>query len=391
MSNEPEFSPTTERLWEQIPEVLRDADSEQVFPEEIKEVKEAFNYIVNSSAEDSVPGSEVGRNLYPDPSFEFESAKKVHIATNVVLNPSGVLFDGETVVRRNLAYASNVVAENNASIIPNSFWNTTNDWWRVITATLGAGVVVRTELPYLAPNATYTVSVEVANPNAAAITIAARWGQSEAVFYTVEPGKSKIVSATGSELVYLDHRRGGVFSAVGGEDFLIRKPLIEGAGVYLPFFDGSNGINNPDLTAQWEGVANESPSKLVAPRPKGWTATSGQVYWSASKQKVMLFAPYVGNATAHAPAAPYTAESGRTYSDVLVPTMAIAKVVSEDTQWTASYDGAYPKPLPKVPVENEVSNLQYPVLNGGTVPPEAITLLGAFWKAEDGTVYRKVK
>lgn len=391
MSNEPEFSPTTERLWEQIPEVLRDADSDQVFPEEIKEVKEAFNYIINSSAEEAGPGSEVGRNLYPDPSFELPSAKKVLQTTNVVLNPSGILIEGETVVRRNLAYASNVVAENNASIIPNSFWNTSNDWWRVITSSLGAGVIIRTELPYLASGVIYTVSVEVANPNSTSLTIAARWGQGEPVLHTIAPGKTKIVSATGSELVYFDHRRGGVFSSSNGEDFMIRRPIIEGAGIYLPFFDGDHPVNDPDLTTQWEGIAGESPTKAVAPRPKGWSGTNGRVYWSASKQKVLLFAPYIGNVTAHAQAAPLSEDVGRQFDGMPVPTMAIAKVVSDESEWVASYDGAYPKPLPKELADNEVSNLQYPVLNGGTVPPEAITLLGAYWVAENNTVYRKVK
>lgn len=391
MSKEPKFSPTTERLWDQIPEVLRDADSDQVFPEEIKEVKEVFNYIINSSAEEAGPGSEVGRNLYPDPSFEFPSAKKVLQTTNVVLNPSGVLIEGETVVRRNLAYASNVVAENNASIIPNSFWNTSNDWWRVMSSSNGAGVIVRTELPYLASGEIYTVSAEVANPNPTSITIAVRWGQGEPVLHTIAPGTAKIVSATGSELVYFDHRRGGVFSSSEGGDFMIRRPIIEGAGMYLPFFDGNRPLSDPDLTTQWEGVAGESPTKAVAPRPKGWSATNGAVYWSVTKQKVLLFAPYIGNATAHAQAAPLAEGVGRQFNAVPVPTMAMAKVVSNEPQWVSSYDGAYPKPLPKQPIDNEVSNLQYPVLNGGTVPPEAITLLGAYWVSESNTVYRKVK
>lgn len=388
MSKEPIFSQTTESVFQQLPEVLREADREQVFPLEIKEVKEAFNYIPNSSAEASAPGMEVGRNLFIDPSFEQDIARTALRARNLVRNPHGVTLDGTVAVRRNLAYVSNVVGENGVVVVPGTPFGGLTDWLSIYQNTIGNSVIIRADLAELETQKEYTVSVEVANPNNAPISLAFRWCSKATVYYTLAAKERRIISATGTELLYLDGKRGGYLSSEDGEMFLVRQPMIEAAGVYISYFDGSTWAGDTDLTPTWEGTAGESPSALMAPKPKGWSATGGVVYWSVSKQKALLFAPYVGETTAHAECSD---GEGFLFPGYAVPRTAMARVISKDKKWKANYDGAWPPSLFTEVVENEVSSLQYPVLDGGTVPPNGISTVGSFWQAGNGTVYRRVK
>lgn len=49
--SEPIYSPTTERAFSRLPQIFRDTDAEQMYPESVGEVKQAYNYAINPSFE----------------------------------------------------------------------------------------------------------------------------------------------------------------------------------------------------------------------------------------------------------------------------------------------------------------------------------------------------
>lgn len=389
MSLDPTFKPTTERAWRELPDILRDTDAEQVFPIEIKEVVEAFNYIINSSAELSSPGSEVGRNYFPDPSFEYDQQTTIPLVNNLVLNPSGKLLDGRVTVRKNLTYPSNIGGEINTVIVPNSHWNTSSDWWRVESFAPGRGAMVRADIEDLIGEVTYTASVEVGNPNNTDITINMRWANGEPTVKVIKPGASAVVSGTGAEVIYFEDKRGGYVHCVEGLPFVMRRPLVEAAGTFLPYFTGAAGTGDADLTPEWAGTPGDSPSMLTAPKPKGWEGENGVVYWSTSKSKVLLFVAYVGEATAKAQAS--IAPEDRHMPVNHIPVTSMIRINSKDKMWRANYDGAWPRTAFAELTESEHRSLQYPVLTGTNNPDADYRPVGAFWRDDNGTVYRRIK
>jgi len=70
-------------------------------------------------------------------------------------------------------------------------------------------------------------------------------------------------------------------SARPGDRWMVRDVMFERGSEALPYFDGDTWDGDPDFTPEWDGTPGESTSRLVAPRPVGWSqSTVGVGYYS---------------------------------------------------------------------------------------------------------------
>lgn len=78
------------------------------------------------------------------------------------------------------------------------------------------------------------------------------------------------------------------YGAPSGQTWWVGAVLIEEGGASLPYFDGDTWDGDPDFTPEWTGTAGESTSLLVAPRPVGFGAVNGVVYYSQSQDALAV-------------------------------------------------------------------------------------------------------
>lgn len=381
--SEPKFSPTTESEYERLPQVYRDADSEQIYPLKINEVKERFNYAVNPSFE--LGGvSRIGMiNEIVNPSFEGATTGTMETYRNIVTNPKGKTNTvDKVVVRQNYVNRSLIAGENGTIVQLNA--DATNHC-DVATPGNTAGGSVRFPVPTadLKNGATYTFSVEVRNPATTPVDIELSWGSSGVpVEVTLAPGARQRISVSGTETVYLSsNSQGRLVFRNGTKQLYFCYPMIENAGAMLDFFDGAHQTSDADLTARWTGSPNASYSVLEGIAVKGWSGINGVVYWAPSINRAKLFVPFAGVAGA-------SAESGEAVGNASVTAMARPHT-TDGTPWLAKFDGAYPFPAMKDPAGKTITELQYPVV-GGTEPPTE-SYVGQYWVNDQNSPYRRIQ
>lgn len=378
-SREPIYSPTSERAYERLPQILREMDEDQPYPIEIKEREELTNLVLNPSMESMVAGEVIGKNLYPNPSFEAPGGALRTFATNVVTNPNGRNRSGTVVIRTNLSHSSNFVQGSDSTLGSGTVY--AGDTWHRLSqnSAVSASALLKVEISDLLDDRPYTTSVEVVNDGTSTLTVRLGWCDSPMESIQLHPGVRGRIAVTGARSEYSESNRHAILSISGDRRYILfRNPLIEHTDTALAYFDGSTAPASTDVSHRWVGTTNASKSEVVAPSMVGWTADNGAVYWSESRQRAVLVPMFRGKVTAHAPGS----------SDEVGPVMTTVINTTDRQEWSANFDGAYPQPDPSIPIQSDVTAVQYTVLGGAELPVSAE--LGTYWVNSNGSVYRKV-
>lgn len=239
------------------------------------------NYVLNPSFEtdlsDWAKGDPPALVSYawtgtPDESPSTMSEGGVVAATNLVTNPRGRNTSGTVVVRENLYNPANLAGwsvTTTGTILQGSY-----DGY-AFPVTPGEVYSFRRTLPL---SSRFRFGFTDVTPADGVQTFDGSW---DGAHDADEVVNGVVVPANATHMVlYLSNTQ------TGDVPLLIEKAPVAGE-----YFDGDTSPDT-DLTPAWTGTAGASTSQLTAPKPVGWSVTTGSVvYYSASQDAVAAYQP----------------------------------------------------------------------------------------------------